>query len=170
MSIYFGLPLLALAAALQASIMPQIRIAQGQPDLVFLLVLAWSIRGELEDGVWWAFIGGIFKDLLSLSFVGTSTFGMLLVIFGVNVLSRQVYGLGFVLISGIVLTATVIQQLVTMIILVLTIPSIQPGYSIDFIDGFRYVIIPTMFYNFIFFWPIYWFIRGIQRRYENRIR
>ena len=61
---FLSIPLLGVAAALQASLMPQIRLLGGEPDLVFLLVIAWAINRELEDGVIWAFVGGILLDLL----------------------------------------------------------------------------------------------------------
>ena len=51
MGTYWSIPLIALAVVLQATFIPQIRILGGEPDLVFLLVLSWSINGRLEQGV-----------------------------------------------------------------------------------------------------------------------
>ncbi len=158
MRLYLAVPLLALAATLQSSIIPQIRIAQGQPDLVFLLVLAWSVNAELDEGVAWAFIGGVCQDLLSLVPVGTSSMGMILLVFGISGMGRQIYRVGLLLLVALVLAGTLLQQLVSMIILSLI------GMPVDFIEGIRYVVLPTMLYNLVLIWPIYWFVRVIQRR------
>ncbi|HRF94610.1 MAG TPA: rod shape-determining protein MreD, partial [Aggregatilineales bacterium] len=62
---FLSFPILIVAAILQATFMPQIRLLGGSPDLVFLVVLAWSINAELDSSVLWAFVGGISLDLLS---------------------------------------------------------------------------------------------------------
>ena len=46
MSYIVGLPLLALAAVLQATLLPQVRLFGGTVDLVLLLTLNWTLVGE----------------------------------------------------------------------------------------------------------------------------
>src|SRR5690606_32117310 len=114
---FLSLPILLIAAALQASFVPQIRLLNGGPDLVFLLVLAWAINADLEESVIWAFVGGICQDLLSAAPTGTSVMGMLLIVFAISGIGRQVYRTGFVVLVGMVLVGTLLQQLLIMIIL-----------------------------------------------------
>jgi rod shape-determining protein MreD len=158
MGTYWSIPLIALAVILQATVIPQIRILGGQPDLVFLLVLSWSINGRLEQSVIWSFVGGVAQDLLSAAPTGASVLGMILVVFAVDRLKQQVYRIGFMLIVGLVIAGTVLQKVVFMIVAALA------GFSINPVDNFTYIILPTIAYNLLFIWPIYAIIRRIQRR------
>ncbi|MDX2075614.1 MAG: rod shape-determining protein MreD [bacterium] len=155
---FISFPILIVAAVLQATFMPQIRLLGGSPDLVFLVVLAWSINAELDSSVVWAFVGGISLDLLSYAPLGTSTIGIVVMVFVISGIGQQVYRIGFVLLIGSVLIGSFFQQLSIMIILTFT------GYSVDWGLSLGYVVAPTIFYNLVFILPIYWIIRRIQRR------
>ena len=157
---FLSIPILAIAAALQASLIPQIRILSGGPDLVFLLVLAWAINSKLEEGVVWAFAGGIMLDLLSYNPTGTSVLGLLFLVFAISGLGQQVYRIGFITLVGLVLAGTIVHQLVIMLILFLT------DYPIDWSSSLSEVVAPTAFYNLIFIWPIYWLVRRLQHRLD----
>lgn len=161
MSNWLSFPILALAAMLQASFMPQIRILGGAPDLVFLFVLSWAVHARLETGVTWAFVGGIFQDLLSAAPLGTSTLGMIVVVFGISQINRQVYGIGLVVIFGLVLFGTLFQQVTIMMVLAMS------GFEIRPVDNFTYVVMPTIAYNLALILPIYWLVRKLQRRYTR---
>ncbi len=160
---FLSVPILLIAAILQATFVPQIRLLNGGPDLVFLLVIAWSINAEVEESVLWAFVGGISVDLLSAAPTGTSTLGMLLVVFAISGIGRQVYRIGFILLIGVTLAGTLVQQLITMIILWFT------GWSINWFADVALIVAPTMFYNLMLILPVYWFVRRVQRRVQRDI-
>lgn len=161
---YLSIPILALAAALQSSLIPQIRFLGGGPDLVFLCVLAWSVNAKLEAGVTWALVGGIIQDLLSATFTGTSAIGLIVVVFGANQIAGQVNRVGFVFLTLLVVVGSFAQQIILLILLPLT------GFRIDVLADFSYVVLPTVVYNLIFIWPVYWIIRRIQRRFAANRR
>jgi rod shape-determining protein MreD len=164
MSNWLSLPILALAAVLQATFVPQIRLLGGAPDLVFLFVISWAIHSPLETGVTWAFVGGILQDLLSAAPTGASSLGMVIVVFGIHQINRQVYRVGFILLVSLVLVGTLVQQTTIMLILMMT------GFRIHLIENFTYIILPTIAYNLVFIWPIYWLVRRLQRRFLNDAR
>lgn len=159
MGSFLSLPVMIVLAAIQASVVPQIRLLGGGPELVFLMVLAWSINADLEEGVVWAFIGGIAYDLLSAAPTGATTLGLLVVVFAVSGLGRQVFRIGFFLLIGLVLAGTLVQQLVFVGVLLFA------GRTISIPFDLAYVIAPTMFYNLLLIWPTYWFARRLQRRF-----
>lgn len=170
---FLSIPILALAAALQASIVPQFSFLGGRPDLVFLLVIAWSVNRPLEQGIVWAFVGGIMKDLISAAPLGTSALGMVIVVFGVYGIRRQLYSVGLFSLIWIALLGSVFQQIITRLILLFT--SLQPAYfaqfSLDVLaEDLTYVIMPTVVYNLVVIFPVYWFVRRIQRRLERSRR
>lgn len=154
---YLGLPVLLIAAALQVSFMPQIRILGGEPDLTFLIVLSWAVHARLEEGVVWAFVGGISRDLLTAAPTGTSVIGMLILIFGIERLRRQVFGIGLVTLISLVVGGTILQEVIYMLIIGLA------GYQIRPLETFSYTILPTTAYNLVFIWPIYWFVQRVLR-------
>jgi rod shape-determining protein MreD len=155
---FISLPILALAAVLQATFVPQIRFAGGGPDLVFLIVLSWAINCQLGEGIIWALVGGIMQDLLSAAPLGTSAVGMVIIIFIISGLNQQVYRVGFFLLSAMILLGTAFQQLIVMLILWLT------GFNIVLPFDLSYVVAPTIVYNFILIWPVYFIMRRIQKR------
>jgi len=159
---FLSIPILAIAAALQAGFVFQIRLLGGGPDLVFLLVIAWSINSEIEEAVVWAFVGGICVDLLSAAPTGASVFGLLIMVFAVSGIGRQVYRIGIIVMAGLVLVGTIIHQIMFMIIITLA------GYKVVWLTDLAYIVAPTALYNLLLIWPTYWFVRRLQRRVRGR--
>ncbi len=60
-----GPALLLVAALVQATLSPYIKVNGVHPDLVLLLVVGWTSLRGLEEGAVWALIGGICLDFLS---------------------------------------------------------------------------------------------------------
>jgi rod shape-determining protein MreD len=79
MSLYFGIPILLVAAVVQSTWLEGVQLVGGRPDLVLLLAITWSIIRGAEEGALWGFIGGIFCDLLSGSGLGLWTVSLTLV-------------------------------------------------------------------------------------------
>ncbi len=161
---FLSLPLLAILAILEASFVPQIRLLGGGPQLVFLMVLAWAINNDLEDGVIWAFVGGIMLDLLSAVPLGTSTFGMVLIVFAISGLGQQVYRIGPILLIGLVLFGTLFYHITTTLLLAIN------GFTINWLTNLTFVTAPTIFYNLVFIVPIYWFANRLRKRLNRKNR
>lgn len=158
MGTLWSIPLIVVAVVLQSTVMPQLRILGGEPDLVFLLVLSWSINGRLEQSAAWSFVGGIAQDLMTAAPTGASVIGLLLIVFSIDRLRQQIYRIGFLLIVALVIVGTFVQKTVFMIV------AAFGGFTIYPLQNLTYVILPTIAYNLVFIWPIYWLIRRIQRR------
>ena len=158
MGTLWSIPLIVAAVVLQSTVMPQFRILGGEPDLVFLIVLSWSINGRLEQNVAWSFLGGITQDLLSAAPTGASVIGLILIVFSIDRLRQQIYHIGFLLIVALVIVGTFVQKTIFMIV------AAFGGFTIYPLENLTYVILPNIAYNLVFIWPIYWFIRRIQRR------
>jgi rod shape-determining protein MreD len=159
-----ALPILALAAVMQATFVPQIRLFGGQPDLIMLLVLAWVITSPLEQAVTWAFVGGFAVDLLSAAPVGASIIGLITLVFIVEQLKGQLVNLNIVVLFGLVLLGTLIQYVTLSLMLVLS------GFSIRPIEQFFYIVLPSLLYNVVFSVPIVAFVRRFKRGLSPRRR
>jgi rod shape-determining protein MreD len=159
-----SLPILALAAVLQSSIVPQFSILGGRPDLVFLLVISWALNAPLEQSIVWAFVGGVLQDLMSAAPTGTSVIGLVLIVFALDIFRQQVYQVGVVTILWVTLAGTFVQQIVMTMVLVLS------GFNIPILSNIGYVVLPTVLYNFILVFPVYFVTRRIQKRVAGRAR
>ncbi len=173
MGSFLSLPILILAAALQVTVLPQISILGGRPDLILLIVISWSLNSTLEQAVLWAFVGGISKDLLSVAPVGTSLIGLILVVFAVHAIRQQLFSVGLFTLIWVSLIGTIVQEF--SILMVILLGGFQPqfadqlGYGI-LVDQFRLFIVPTIVYNLIGIVPVYLLMRSIQRAVGSNLR
>jgi rod shape-determining protein MreD len=77
MSLYFVIPFMALLAIFQSTAAPQMRIAGGSLNLLLLCVMLWEQIEARGEGYVWAFIGGLFLDLLGSGPFGGSILALL---------------------------------------------------------------------------------------------
>jgi rod shape-determining protein MreD len=170
MSNFLSLPVLALAAILQVTVIPRVSVLGGRPDLVLLIVLSWTLNGSLEEGVVWAFVGGLCTDLLSAAPLGTSAAGMVILAFMVHAVRQQLYTVGIFTLIWVVLLGTLFQHLSITVILVLTgfAPAFagRLGYGV-IVQQMTTFVFPTMIYNLVVILPTYGMIRRIQMRVDT---
>jgi rod shape-determining protein MreD len=170
MSNFLSLPILALAAILQVTVIPRISVLGGRPDLVLLIVLAWVLNATLEQGIVWAFVGGICTDLLSAAPLGTSATGMIILAFMIHTVRQQLYTVGLFTLIWVVLLGTLVQHIVITLILALTgfAPAFAArlGYAV-IVQQLTSFVFPTMIYNLIAILPVYGLIRRIQIRVDT---
>lgn len=98
---------LGAAALLQATMLPMASFIGIKPNFVLVLVLLWSATREPREGLIWAFGAGLFLDLLTLSPLGGTAFGLLPVVV-IGWLSRSRFfqsGLFFPLLMTLAATA-----------------------------------------------------------------
>lgn len=74
-NIYLMAALMLLMALLHITWLP---LMTTRPDLMLILVVAWSLMRGLEEGLLWAFAGGALLDLLSGGPFGAFTLAMLI--------------------------------------------------------------------------------------------
>lgn len=65
MNLYLALPLLTGVALVQTTLLAQVNVLGARPNLMLLLVLVWAVVRGMDEGLIWAFVGGLILDLLS---------------------------------------------------------------------------------------------------------
>ena len=68
------------AAIVESTITPYLRVGDAQPHLVFVLAVVWTIAIGLESGLVWALVGGIALDVMAQRPLGTSSFAIIVVV------------------------------------------------------------------------------------------
>ena len=111
-----------------------------------------------------ALVGGIMLDLMSILPIGTSSAALVLVVFVVNGIARQLLRLRFLFLLAITAFATVFMAAFTIFALFLL------GNTYDIPSLIRLVLLPTMIYNLIAVLPVYAFVRLLQRRLEGGLQ
>lgn len=77
------------AALFEASVLPEVMIAGAKPDLVFILAVTVTMMIGVEDGLTWAFVGGLMLDLLTPGRqLGATSLTLLLAVGGAVVIAR----------------------------------------------------------------------------------
>lgn len=139
MSLPLGLPLLLLAAVLQSTVFSQLRAFGGQPDLVVVIVLAWSILDSEGEGMAWAFAGGLLLDVLSGAPLGLSSLVLLPVAYLVGLSEAQLYRANV----GLLLLLGAGGSLAYHVLYVIAL-RLLGGIAIPWPEGIWYVTLPSV--------------------------
>lgn len=163
MSLYFGIPLLLIAAVLQSAWLEDLQIIGARPDLVLLLAVTWSIIRGAEEGALWGFIGGVFCDLLSGGGFGLWTFSLT----AVGFLAGQswVHALGPTLIRLALMSAagTVVGHLLLQLLMGLL------GYAVDIGRTLGTLVLPAALLNFLLSPFAFTFLVWFHQRSRDRL-
>ncbi|RLC61969.1 MAG: rod shape-determining protein MreD, partial [Chloroflexi bacterium] len=89
-SFYLALPLLTGVALFQTVVLARISLWGAQLDLMLLLVLMWAMVRGTDEGLVFAFVGGLILDLFSGGPLGTIALALL----AVALLAGQPWGSG----------------------------------------------------------------------------
>lgn len=110
-----------IAALLETTVLPEIQIAGTQADLVLALAVVATIVLGAEDGLAWAFIGGLMLDMLIPARpIGAATLSLLLVV-GIAVLGVRFAGRGHRVLAVLAVFAlSWIYHLVLLAVLIFT--------------------------------------------------
>lgn len=165
---FLSVPVLLIAAVLQASTVPRLDLPGGGPNLTFVCVLAWSLNAPVGQAALWAFLGGLFADILSAMPLGTSSLGLVLMVYLISGLGTQVYRLGLLLLIFMSVFGTLAFEfwrvvMIDLYQLVGFIPSTAP-VQITWGADLTTTVFPTMVYNFVLILPVYTVLRLFQRR------
>ena len=176
---YLSIALLGGAAAISASILPQLLDfllallsgitpildhTRGRLGLVLLFVICWSIRSDLADAFVWAFVGGIMLDMLSILPLGTTSAALLVIVYIINSTVRQLFHVRVLFLVLATPVATVFLSTYTLLALALL------GDSYDIFAFMRLILIPSMIYNVLAVIPVYALVRFVQRRLEGGLQ
>lgn len=138
---YLGIPLLLIAVILQTTIVPAFRIWGGGVDLIFVLALSWTMLAGLEEGVFWAIIGGVLQDLIAGTALGASSLALVCACSLVSAVVGQVARRNILVPPLAAAVATPVYHGFAFIIYTVIGQSIDLGFMLV------YVTLPTLAFN-----------------------
>jgi len=130
------------AAIVELTVTPYLRVGDAQPHLVFVLAVVWTVAVGVDSGLVWAFVGGLVLDTLAQRPLGTTAFALLVVVGATAVLGRTLARIRPV----VAIIATLLLSLVYSMTLIVLFSVLRPPLALS--DPLR-IVAPGVLYDVI---------------------
>ncbi|HRQ38697.1 MAG TPA: rod shape-determining protein MreD [Chloroflexota bacterium] len=159
-SIYVAIPVMVALSLLQTAVLPYFSFLRLSPQLPLLVALAWGLLRGLDEGMIWAFIGGICMDLFSITPIGLTALGYMAAVTAVLWL-QQAFP------PSHIIMPMLLAALATAIYLIINLLSLR---LFGFISTLQAVtsLWPLILLNAVAMLPIYWLLYGLDRLLRPR--
>lgn len=157
MAIIIGIPLLALLAVLQSSIISELSLLEGRPDLILIAVVAWGLMGRYRESMIWGLIGGLFLDMLSGLPLGVTSINLILIAFLVSFSEGRFWESHILMPLGVMLLLSPLFYFLSIVTLWML------GHDINLGIAIARVILPGTFLNLLLILPGTQLISAVNR-------
>jgi rod shape-determining protein MreD len=152
-----GVPLLTLAAVIESSVLPSLRVTGGGTlNLVLVFVLSWTLAGDWNGGLIWGFLGGLLLDLLSGGPFGASALALVLAAYVASLSEGQFWRSHLLLPLAAALLCTLVYYGVVLLVLALS------GAALDWLRAITGVLLPALLINTLASVPVFWLLRFLH--------
>ncbi len=158
MNPYAAVLLLTSAALLQSSLLPHLSRGGLKPDLVVMLVISWGLLRGVQEGLLWAFIGGLALDLLSATPLGLSALILTLLTLLTSLGQNSIYRTSILFPLAVIFLATFGYNLALLLGWQLL------GRPALWGETFLEVLLPTGLLNTLVMLPLYPLLSWLHRR------
>jgi rod shape-determining protein MreD len=189
--LYLAIPLMAIFAVLQSTVLPRIPIFGIVPQLWLVATIAWAILHGIRDGMIWALVGGLFIDLFSASPLGTTALALMAAVAVVTLVQRNLPQNRTFIPVLLTILGTFVFWFVYLLLLRIIVPIMvrnmeflgidtlvrgtnAPGLIADIASRFnpgglifQYVLVTALVHGFMglaFYWGFYTFERFVRPR------
>ncbi|MFN2464362.1 MAG: rod shape-determining protein MreD [Candidatus Dormibacteria bacterium] len=159
MSPWFWFPLVVVLSLLQTSLVPGIRVAGAQPELLLVWILCWAVIRGRGEALPWALVGGLVLDLLSQLPPGSHLLALSLVTYLADLGHRVMHGSTALFAGAAVFAGSLLYGLVLLGALVLT--GRHPDVASEVVLG----VLPGTFYSLVLLAPVFFVQRGLDNRF-----
>lgn len=159
-TIYLAIPVMLLLSVVQTAVLPHFPILGLTPQLPFLVALAWGLLRGTDEGIVWAFTGGLLLDLFSVAPMGVTSLSFMLAILAIIWIENAMPADRFFIPVIMTIAATVISLLVYLILLRLL------GYQTT-LQGAA-ALLPTAILHGLLILPIYWLLYYLDRIFRPK--
>ena len=141
MYIFISLVILVGSVFLQTTLSPFVKISGVHPDLVLVLVISWVILRGLEEGLFWAAIGGLSLDIFSGAPFGVFTLSMVVVALVTSLFHGRVFGSSIILPLSLTFPLSLLFNGLVLLLLMLL------GRPMDWSAAFFNILLPVAIFN-----------------------
>ena len=191
LSFYLAIPLMAILAILQSTLLPRFPIFGIVPQLWFVATIAWTLLNGLRQGLIWALIAGIIVDLFSASPLGVTTLALMASVALVVFIQRHFPESRMLMPVVLGVIATLVFWFVDLLLLRIVMPLTIGGYEFldisnianntripdllgDIASGYSPVgpiltyILTTALIHGLLILPIYWGYYNLERLFSPK--
>jgi rod shape-determining protein MreD len=189
--LYLAIPLVALLAIVQATVLPAFSVFGVAPGLWLVVVFAWSLLRGMREGLILAFIGGIVVDLISAAPLGVTSLSLMLSVALITFFQRHLPKSQVLMPALLTALATMLFWLIYLLLLRLIMPFIIGGQAFLGISDLRTgggrdsvmndirrgygltapvlrFILQSAIIHALLVIPFYWAVSTLQRAYGRR--
>lgn len=191
LSLYLAIPILAILAIIQSTLLPRFPIFGIVPQLWFMVTIAWTLLNGLRQGLIWALIAGIFVDIFSASPLGVTALALMAAVFLVVFVQRHFPESRILMPVVLGVLATLVFWFVYLLLLRIVMPLAIGGHEFlnisnlsnntripdlisDITSGYSpvgpiltYILITALIHG-LFILPIYWGLYKLEHLFGPR--
>lgn len=156
--LFTALWLLPSIAILQSSLFGHFAFEGTVPSIMLIVVVDWGILRGTDEGMMWAFLGGLCTDVFTGWPMGTSTVAMVVVASLVSLGGGTFIRTHALLPPATIFGATIIYYGTAMFILEST------HHPVDWLTELRGIVIPIAAYNAVLNIPIFRLVQLLEQR------
>lgn len=155
---FTALWLMPVLALLQTSLAGHFAIRGALPGITLIAVVNWGILRGTDEGMLWAFLGGLCLDMFSGWPIGTSTVSLVVVASLVSLGEGTFIRTHALLAPATVFGATLLYYSIALFILEST------QHRVDWITDLQGIVFPIAVYNALLNIPGFWLSRRLEAR------
>lgn len=156
--LYLALIILSLVVLVQGTILSRIRMLGVSADLLLVTVVTWSLTRNVQEGLVWAFVGGLGADLVSGMPLGTSSLALMPTCFLAGIGRSRVFAQNVFWPILLVTLATPLHGWIVLLTQQLR------GVPVNWVDSTLRIILPELALNIGLTLPIYPGLRWLAAR------
>jgi rod shape-determining protein MreD len=157
MNAYLTVAFLLFLALIQSTVMPRVSLLGVHPDLVFLVVISWSLLRGMGEGMLWALVSGVALDLISGAPFGVCTLALVVASFVSSLGERGIFRFEILVPILIVPPVTLLYQVVLFTMLKIL------GWPAGWGEGLTRVVLPCVLINTVGIPIVYPLMRLLDR-------
>ena len=157
MAYLISFPVLVIVLMMQLAIFSQLPLLSGTPDLILLVLIAWSLNEKSQNAWFWAVVGGGLVSIISAIPFGAPLMIYLGITTVVRISSKRIRE--FPVLGMLIATigATFVQQIIEIIVLFIA------GTQLPFNQSLVLVTLPSILLNLFFALPVYALVTDLAR-------
>jgi rod shape-determining protein MreD len=161
-TIYLVVPLLAVIALIQSTVVPHLAIWGVFADLPLLVVVSWGLLRGPKDGIIWGFIAGLAVDLFSGAPFGAATLALMTAGFLSGLGEAAVFRAHLALPLLVVFLATFVYDMIFLLVVQIS------GARVAWPDSLFRLVLPSAILNVVLTPVVFLLMRGLHNRLRRR--
>jgi rod shape-determining protein MreD len=154
---FISIPIMVILVVLQTGIINRIPLLNGTPDLILLVLVAWSLQEKVNNAWLWAVVGGVLVSFVSATPFFAPLVGYLLVTILGRLLQRRIWQSPILAMFVLTFVGTVLYQGI------LFTASVVNGVPLGWRESLNLVILPSVLLNMALALPVHSIIVDLSR-------